>query len=403
MARPDRGSDTHPRPGARTWPLYVGGFLGPFGGAVTNTMLPELARGIGSDLPTAASAVTWYMGPFCLALLVSGTMAARWGRGRTIRTAYVVYVLASIVCIVAQFFPDPAVVAIFMGGRAVQGIANAFATPVLVALLGEFIAAHRIGGALGIFASMQAAGQAFAPLVGGIAADLDYRLAFVVTGVAALVLALVTPTGKQGTPGHSPNWRALANVRVLQSSLVAFAAQVTATGITVLAALVATDRFDLSPTARGAVVAIFGVTGLLSGTLSGRLADRFGVRAFGVVALLVLGASMALVGVATHLVVLVVLVGLIGTAGTAGRVLSNTLALRSTPENTGGATSVTMAVQFAGAAMVPAVLPLYQVSPVLACVVVGTITTLGAVVAAIPTPPAATGRPEGTADAGGAG
>ena len=46
----------------------------------------------------------------------------------------------------------------------------------------------------------------------------------------------------------------------------------------------------------------------------------------------------------------------------------NTLALRSTPQNTGGATSITMAVQFLGSAAVPVLVPLYTVSPIAATV-----------------------------------
>ncbi|SDB90218.1 Predicted arabinose efflux permease, MFS family [Raineyella antarctica] len=381
-------SPTSGRQQPRLWPLFAGGFLGPFGGAVTNTMLPELATGLGSDLQTAASAVTWYMLPFCAALLFSGSLAQRWGRGRTIRGGFAVYLAASLVCIFAALLPSVAVVPAFMAGRALQGIGNAFTTPVLVSLLAEFVPREKLGASLGMFAAMQAAGQAFSPLVGGVSADVDYRLAFVVTGLAALVLAVVTPTGRAGSTTGPTNWRALANPRLVQSSLVGFAAQVTATGVTVLAALIATDRFGLSPTVRGLVVAFYGVAGLFSGKLAGRLSDRFGIRTMGVASLLVLGASMALVGLAPWVVLLLLLVGLIGATGTAGRILTNTLALRSTPENTGGATSFTMAVQFLGSAIVPALLPLYAVSPATATVAAGSVTVLGGLVALVPVKPA---------------
>ena len=372
----------------RLWPLFAGGFLGPFGGAVTNTMLPELASGLATDLQTASSAVTWYMLPFCAALVFSGSLAHRWGRGRTIRGGFAVYLVASLICIGAAVLPAPAVVPVFMAGRALQGIGNAFTTPVLVSLLSEFVPARRLGASLGIFASMQAAGQAFSPLVGGVAADLDYRLAFVVTGLAALVLALVTPTGRAGTSTEPTNWRALANPRLLQSSLVGFAAQVTATGVTVLAALIATDRFGLSPTMRGLVVAFYGVAGLFAGRLAGRLADHFGIRMVGIVSLVVLGVSMALVGLTPWIVLLLLLIGLIGATGTAARVLTNTLALRSTPANTGGATSVTMAVQFLGGAIVPLLVPLYAFSPAAATGAAGAATVLGALIAAVRVAPA---------------
>ena len=97
---------------------------------------------------------------------------------------------------------------------------------------------------------------------------------------------------------------------------------------------------------------------------------------------------MTLVGLAPWLVLLLLLVGTIGAAGTATRVLTNTLALRSTPENTGGATSVSMAVQFLGGAVVPVLVPLYLVSPVLATGAAGAVAVVGAALAALRLPPA---------------
>lgn len=375
-------------PQPRRWPLYLGGFLGPFGGAVTNTMLPELADALGTDLQTASTNVLWFMLPFSATLLVSGSLAQRWGRGRTIRGGFLLYVVASLVCVLAAWLPPAAVVPVFMAGRALQGIANAFTTPVLVALLSEFVPRERLGATLGIFASMQAAGQAFSPLVGGVAAELDWRGAFVASGLVALVLAQVTPTGNAGQSGGPTDWRALANPRLVQSASIAFTAQVSVTGVTLLAALVATDRFGLSPTARGLVVALYGVAGLVSGRLAGRLADRFGTRQVGITSLLVLALSTALVGLAPWVVLLVLLVGLIGAAGTATRVLTNTLALNSTPGNTGGATSITMAAQFLGGSFVPLLIPLYLVSPAAATGAAGAVVGIGALIATVRVAPA---------------
>ena len=50
---------------------------------------------------------------------------------------------------------------------------------------------ERLGRALGWFGSLQAAGQTSAPVVGGLAAELDWRLAFVGVTLVAVLLGLV--------------------------------------------------------------------------------------------------------------------------------------------------------------------------------------------------------------------
>lgn len=359
------------------WPLYVGGFLGPFGGAMVTPMLPELQHGLHTSLATAAWSLTAYMIPFASIMVVSGTLAERWGRRRTVQLAYAVYALASLVCALAP------TAGAFLGGRALQGAANAFTSPLLVAAISDLVPRHELGRALGRYGSMQAAGQAFAPLVGGAAAALDYRLAFGASMIAAVLLAMMPPpdSGRvAATPGQrvpsgaplpsgapvpagAPNpWRALLNPRLVRACVFAFCLYLSTTGLLLLVALLAGDRFGLGPTPRGMVVATFGAAGLLTGAPLGRLADRFGLRSFGAVSMLAFGVAVAASGQVRNLAVLVLVVGIAGAASTSGRVVVNTLAVTSTPANRGGATSITLAWQFLGSALAPlAWLPLYRV------------------------------------------
>ncbi|MFD1151236.1 MFS transporter, partial [Saccharothrix hoggarensis] len=145
--------------------LYAGGFLGPFGGAMTSSVLPEVGADFGVSAGSAAATLTGYLVPFALLMLVSGTLGERWGARRTVRIAYGGYVVASLLCAVAWSFP------VLMGGRALQGAANAFTTPLLLAAIAAVTPQARLGRALGVFASMQAAGQTSAPLLGGLAAE----------------------------------------------------------------------------------------------------------------------------------------------------------------------------------------------------------------------------------------
>ncbi|WP_367127148.1 hypothetical protein [Saccharothrix sp. HUAS TT1] len=83
-----RGPST---PFARVRPaaLYADGFLGPFGGAMTASALPEVGADFDVPAGAAAATLTGYLLPFALFMLVSGTLGERWGARRTVRVAAV--------------------------------------------------------------------------------------------------------------------------------------------------------------------------------------------------------------------------------------------------------------------------------------------------------------------------
>jgi MFS transporter, ACDE family, multidrug resistance protein len=349
-------------PPSRLWPLYVGGFLGPFGGGMVTPMIPELRDGLHTTLAVAATSLTVYMVPFAVFMVVSGTLAERWGRRRTVLAAYLTYAAASLLCALAPH------VTLFMLGRAGQGIANAFTTPILMAALTDLTPPQRLGRALGLFGSLQAAGLTFAPLIGGVAAMVDWRWAFVVTLVAALALATQPPEDVRRAPDQPAGggWRSLRNAPLVLACVIAGLAYLTTVGITLQSALLAGDRFGLAPGGRGAVVAAFGAAGLLAGRSMGRLLDRVGVRRFGLLAYGLLATGSVLAGLSPWLLALVAALALSGVAGLAARVTVNSLAVRSTPDNRGGAASLMLACQFVGGAVAPLVLvPVYRQSATL--------------------------------------
>ena len=79
-------------------PLYVCGILGPFGGTVLSPMIPELRESFDTSTATIAWGIGAFFFPFAALLLVSGTLGEKWGRERTVRTAVVLYALASLMC-----------------------------------------------------------------------------------------------------------------------------------------------------------------------------------------------------------------------------------------------------------------------------------------------------------------
>ena len=80
-------------------------------------------------------------------------------------------------CVLAPTLP------LFLGGAGAAGRRERVHHPAAARRAGEHRARRtRLGRALGWFGSMQAAGQTSAPLVGGLAAEVDWRMAFVGCG-----------------------------------------------------------------------------------------------------------------------------------------------------------------------------------------------------------------------------
>ncbi|MGB3771871.1 MAG: MFS transporter [Rhodococcus sp. (in: high G+C Gram-positive bacteria)] len=358
----------------RVGALYAGGFLGPFGGGVVSSMLPEMGADLGVTAGSAASTLTAYLLPFAVAMLVSGTLGARWGRNRTVRAAYALYVVSSLACAVAPTLD------LLLGARAFQGLANSFTTPLLLASLAAITPRNRLGRVLGTFGALQAAGQTSAPLLGGVAAEVDWRFAFVaIAVVAALLGATGLPPTTESSNAEEPASRArrerlrdaltLPVVRVAAVALLGWGAL---GGLNFLVAFRAEDVFGLSSTQRGLLLTVFGITGLLAARSVGGVIDRLGPRR-AIVAAAPVGAVLVIsVGLAPSVVLVALAWAAAGVVSQFVLVGVNAAILGSSGPNRGGAVSVVQAFRFSGAAVAPlALTPLYAVHPFLAFAIPG--------------------------------
>ncbi|WP_447009246.1 MFS transporter [Saccharothrix hoggarensis] len=338
--------------------LYAGGFLGPFGGAMTSSVLPEVGADFGVSAGSAAATLTGYLVPFALLMLVSGTLGERWGARRTVRIAYGGYVVASLLCAVAWSFP------VLMGGRALQGAANAFTTPLLLAAIAAVTPQARLGRALGVFASMQAAGQTSAPLLGGLAAEASWRWAFVGAAVVAGALAVAGLPADPPRGGDRPGLRSAWRPRTLRLAAVGFVGWGCLGGVSFLVALRLGDSFALGAGQRGLVLTGFGLVGIVTARLTGWLIDRVGARWCVLTGAVVGGVLLVGVGVLPSVVAVGALWAAAGAFSQAVIVGLNALVL-SAGGNRGGSVSVVQSLRFLGGAVSPvAFVPLYHLDPV---------------------------------------
>ena len=340
--------------------LYVGGLLGPFGAGVVSAMLPELSASYGVSPGAAASSLTAYLLPFALVMLVSGTLGERWGQVRTIRVAYAGYLLAALLSVIAPWFW------LFLTSRGLQGIANAFTTPLLLTKLADITPAHRLGRSLGTYGAMQAIGQTCAPLVGGLAAERSWQWAFAgIAAVAAVLTACPLPPDRR-TRRDPARLRDAWRPVVLWSGLVIFLAWACLAGLPFLVAFRLEDLFGLSPGVRGLSLTAYGIAGFVAAPPAGAAMDRFGPKA-AICAGLLLGAFVVgSIGVFGSLPVVIVAWAVGGACGQLILVGVNAVVLRGEQAGRGGAISVVTALRFLGMSASPgAFTALYRADPAL--------------------------------------
>jgi MFS family permease len=329
--------------------LYVGGFLGPFGTVLIVPMFPELRDEFSASSSAVSLGFSLYLVPFALTLLFSGTIGERVGRRRTVRATYVLYALASLLAAAA-----PTLV-VFVLARAIQGVANAFVTPLLLAGLAEMVPENRFGREVGIYSSFQAVGAGVGPLVGGLAADNSWQSAFVGTAVVAGLLALMPPDGDPRPGASAPQIRPLLTRRMVRLGLGFFFMAAGPVGIAVIVGVVARDVLDLTGTATGLILLGGAAAAMILGPLWGWILDRFGARRTAPPVLLAATASsMALAFGSTGWTL-----GLLWIVGGAFAafvvVVFQSLGATILPDNRGGALSFLLSFRFLGHAAGPAV------------------------------------------------
>jgi MFS family permease len=340
-----------------TFPLYVGGFLGPFGGAMLIALIPSVARGLDTSIGLVAAAITAYMVPFAALQLVSGTVAERLGARRVVRTGYVVFGAAALACALAPEIWS------FIASRAVMGAANAFLSPVLLAALSEVVAPDVLGRSVGTFAAAQTAGITLAPALGGALGELSWRLAFLLVAVVSALLAV--PRRSLGAVDRDPSpvsLRALLNRWISLLAAQALLGYLGFTAIGFVLVLVAAEEFGLGPGARGLLVAGYGVGGILFGRYAGTIVDRAGRPGTALCGAVLCGCGVVGLVFAPTVWTIALVYFAIGCASAFVWAGLNTIAVESFPDNRAGATSAYSAFKFAGVAVAPLIyVPLFRV------------------------------------------
>ena len=331
----------------RNLPLYVGGFMGPFGATLVLPMFPELRTSFLTSTETIGWTFTAYLLPFAILLLVSGTLGEKWGRKRTVRATYLLYALSSMACALAPNLQ------IFLLGRSFQGIANAFITPLLLSGLAERNPESKFGSKVGIYASFQALGMGMAPLIGGISADTEWRAAFWGTVFISILLSVFPPDGDPRQISSIPSFKNLLQRKVILIGFATFIVAVGPMGINVLVAVVARDEFNVSGSNAGLILMGGAFSNFILSPIWGGKTDKIGFQKSSVIAAVSLVLFSSLIVFSTGPITLGIFWALAGGAIGCMSVALQALGATAIPDNRGGGLSFVLSFRFLGVGLWP--------------------------------------------------
>ncbi len=334
--------------------------MGPFGTGILTPMIPELRDHFDSTTTALAWGFTLYLVPFAVLMTVSGSLSERWGRQRTARITFAAYGAVTLLTVLS---PN---LFVFCLARAVAGSLNAFFTPILLAALADITPPDRLGAAVGAYSSFQSLGALLAPLVGGLAADVDWRLAFVVVAVVSCAMATVPVPGDADRLTQLRLRPLLARPTMLLAG-ASFAAALGPLGVAVVVGLMARDGLGLSGSVAGMLLLAGPAGATAAGRPWGHVLDRIGGRRAGVTALLIAAGLVAVMAGARTALLLTVTWFLAGCGTNLVVVSIQSLASGVQTTHRAGVISFVLAHRFLGQAVGAVVwMPVFGVSAVAA-------------------------------------
>ena len=344
-------------------PLYIGAALGPLGGFGVVTLLPVLARDWAVDFGTASLAISFYMVPFIIVQIFSGSIAQLFDTRKALLFGFGTYALG---CVACGLSPNPGML---FFSRAVQGLGAGFLTPIIMALIGELVPEQHVGKAMGGLGVAYTVGVTLGPLLSGVIEVSHgwpfffYFLAVLAFMAGVLYLISSEPAGEKIVKSGAildilPVLRqALMRPGVPYLSLAAFSLFFAYIGIMTFTADYLKSNLQLASDQVGAVLSITGLSGIIVSPLAGFLGDRFGRQIVFLAGTAIVVVSIILMLVLPYsLLTYFILFLILGTGAATAWTSLNTMAVQVSASMRKTVTSVYNATKFAGYGAAPAVL-----------------------------------------------
>jgi len=351
-------------------PLHIGATVGPLGSWGLSVIFHQLTVAFGVDRAALSLAIPAYMFAFAGAQLFSGSISDLTSRRTTALLGFFGYGLATAIAGLSWNLPS------FLLSQVLQGLTNAFMTPILMATIGDAVEPAQHGRAMGIFTSLNTSGMLLGPLLAGAVGPYSWRAYYFVSAGWSVAIGLwlawgfsryAIGTQRAASPDRFTALRQLSEALRQQTRLVlllagvAFLTNAAGAGANYLFGEYLRERWQTPEQTIGILLSLYGLAGLLVGPLAGMLVDRLGIVQAGwlgetgmalALVLLALAPTPWLFGLGNFL---------LGTLTIASWAAINTLAITALPEYRGTLSAYVGVAKFLAQGVAPSwFTPLYQ-------------------------------------------
>src|SRR5215203_3405900 len=174
---------------------------------IVNVALPAIERDLNANFADLQWVIDAYALTLAAMLLTGGSLADLYGRRLVFVIGIAIFTVASLLCALAG---TPTMLNL---ARALQGIGGAFMFATALALLASAYQGRDRGTAFGIWGAVTGASVAVGPLVGGVLVDgISWEAIFVVNipiGIGAIALALAQVEESHAPSGGRVDWPGL--------------------------------------------------------------------------------------------------------------------------------------------------------------------------------------------------
>ncbi len=344
-------------------PLYIGAAVGPMGGIGIITIIPVMADQWSIDFNTVSLAISFYMIPYIVIQLFSGSIAQLFDVRKTLFLGFAVYALGALLCGFSEN------VWVLFASRFIQGTGAAFLTPIIMALIGEIVPSHHVGKAIGFLGVAYTIGVTLGPSISGVL-EVYYGWQGFFFFLAALnlsagILYAISSEPVNLQKKQQEKWTAIFSIiknammqpGVLFTSLAAFSFFVAYIGIMTFTASFLKFDLQLPSDRTGLLLSMTGFSGIIISPFAGYWGDKHGRRI-----VFWCGGGTALIGILLMAFIpfsytLYLILFLIFGVGAATAWTSlNTMAVENSPQLRKPVTSVYNSFKFSGYALAPVIL-----------------------------------------------
>ena len=259
--------------------LGLAGFIVMADNWVVSPILPAIAQNIGVPVTSAGLIISAYMIPFGLFQLVFGPLADRFGKRQILTLAIFLFTFAAALTSIGRGLADLSVY------RALAGVFAASVMPVSLALIADLVPMPDRQAAIGTFMGISFLGQGLSMAIGGsIAFFVSWRGVFAVYALLAAIVTILFVTAGRKIPSAknpkseflAPYGRLIGNGYSASLYLVVLLEGFLIIGSFSYLGAFIKNVYKFNYLAIGLIMTAFGVTAVIGGRLSGKLADKLG-------------------------------------------------------------------------------------------------------------------------------